>query len=354
MPVYAAPALTDYVRDIWTELGVPPADAATVARVLVEANLEGHDSHGVIRLAQWHEHLQDGRLKPGAPLEVVHELPATATVDGGWNFGALAAQRAMEVAICKAQQVGVASVGLRRSHHIGRLGDYAKQAAAAGCVGQIMANNHGIAAAVAPWGGCRPRLATNPIAYGLPRRDAAPIIVDVTTSVAPEGKVRVLRNLGRPTPPDWLLDNQGHPTRDPNDFYADPRGALLPLGGMMGHKGYGLGIAVDIVGGALSGGFCTRLDPPPVYGNAAMFTVWSVEAIAPEGNYWDEVEGLVASLRSCPRREGVEAILLPGEPEQRTRAQRLAEGITIDPATWSQVAVVAAAAGVDPPAALSD
>lgn len=353
MPTVAADALCAFVAELWRGLGVPAHDAGVVAGALVDANLAGHDSHGVIRVAQWVDHLDDGRLVPGAPLRVVRDLPAAALVDGGWNFGALCAREAVDLAMAKAAEAGVGVVGLQRSHHIGRLADYCEQAAAAGYAIEVLANNHGTAAAVAPWGGAERRLATNPIAFGLPRFGAPPIVVDVTTAVAPEGKIRVLRNRGELAPPDWLLDNRGRPTRDPNDFYAEPRGAILPLGGAVGHKGYGLGLAVDVLAGALTGAMCTRLDPPPIYGNAALFTVWAVDAFQPEGGYYEEVERLVTSIRSCPRQEGVDEILLPGEPERRTRERRSREGIPIDRVTWEQFLAVAARVGVEEPPLLA-
>ncbi|MBI2298254.1 MAG: Ldh family oxidoreductase [Armatimonadetes bacterium] len=353
MPTFAPQPLTEFVAALWRSLGVPPDDAGQVASALVGCNLAGHDSHGVIRITQWVEHLRDGRLRPGAPIRVTRDLPAAAVVDGGWNFGLLAARRAMELAVGKARAVGVGAVGLCQAHHIGRLADYCELAAGAGCIAQVVANNHGVAAAVPPWGGIKPRLATNPMAFGLPRRDGPPIVVDITTAVAPEGKIRVLRNRGELAPDGWLLDNQGRPTRDPNDFYAEPRGAILPLGGDVGYKGYGLSVAVEALAGALSGALCTRATPPALYGNAAFFTAWSVEAVQPGGHYEDEIERLVQSLRDCPTADGVEEILLPGEPEQRTRERRQRDGIPVDDTTWSELAALAAEQRVEAPPAVT-
>lgn len=349
MPVFDAAVLQGFVTRLWTALGVPEADAETVSAALVEANLCGHDSHGVIRLQQWIEHLQDGRLSPGAPVTVVAQTAATAVVDGGWNFGAVVGRRAVALGVDKALAAGVGAVAIRRSHHLGRLADHCRQAAEAGCLSQLTANNHGPAAAVAPWGGRERRLSTNPIAFGLPRREAPPILVDVTTAVAAEGKVRVLRNRGEQAPSGWLLDAEGRPTRDPAVFYADPPGSLLPLGGDVGHKGYGLSVAVDLFSGALSGGGCTTVTPPKIYGNAACLTVWDPAAFGPAEEYYDQVEAFVASLRSSPTQPGVSEILLPGEPEQRTRAKRLETGIPVDETTWSAIVSMAEEAGVPVP-----
>jgi len=350
MVTVAPAALQSFLAALWRGLGAPPAEAATVAEALVAANLEGHDSHGAIRVPQWVEHLRDGRLVPGGPLTVVAETPGTAVLDGGWNFGAVVAREAARIAVAKATAVGVAAVAIRRSHHIGRLAATCRQVAAAGMVSTLVANNHGIAAAVAPWGGTQRRLSTNPMAYGFPHRDRPPILVDVTTAAAPEGKLRVLRNAGRPAPPGWLLDHRGEATRDPAAFYDEPRGSIRPLGGDDGHKGYGLSVAVDLLAGALSGAGCSAPRAAHVYGNAATLTVYALDAYGEPAAYYARVEQLVEDLKSSERRAGVEAILLPGEPEEAVRRERCSTGVDIDEPTWQALGELAAELDLTRPA----
>jgi len=340
MPTIDAAALQDFVTALWRGLGVPADDASTVAHALVNANLDGHDSHGVIRVPQWVEHLRDGRLVPCGAIATVSETPATAVLDGGWNFGAVVACEAARLAVAKASTIGLAAVAIRRSHHIGRLADTCRQVAEAGMISTLVANNHGIAAAVAPWGGTDRRLSTNPMAYGFPRRDAPPILVDVTTAAAPEGKIRVLRNAGRQAPDGWLLDHRGEPTTDPAAFYDEPRGSIRPLGGNDGHKGYGLSLAVDLLAGALSDAGCSSPRQAHVYGNACTLTVYSPAAFGGAA-YFDQVEQLVIDLKSSGRCAGCEEILLPGEPEERARRQRLTNGVGIDAPTWQALCELA-------------
>ena len=350
MPTIKAGPLQDFVAQLWIGLGAPTDDAATVAAALVNANLAGHDSHGVIRVPQWVEHLKDGRLQPGGRIIIAAEMPGTAVLDGGWNFGAVVARSAVRIGIEKARAVGVAAIAIRRSHHIGRLADTCRQAAEAGFVSALVANNHGIAAAVAPWGGTARRLSTNPMAYGFPRRTAPPILVDVTTAAAPEGKIRVLRNAGRPAPPGWLLDHRGEATGDPNTFYDEPRGSIRPLGGDDGHKGYGLSVAVDLLAGALSHAGCSSPDPVHVYGNAATLTLYALEAFGDPEAYYTRVEQLVDNLKSSPRRAGTDSILLPGEPEENCRRSRSSSGVTVDQPTWQALGELADELGLVRPA----
>jgi len=197
---------------------------------------------------------------------------------------------------------------------------------------------------VAPWGGTEPRLATNPVAVAIPTR-AEPLLVDITTSVVAEGKVRVSRNANREIPDGWVLDSEGRPTTNPADLYEG--GSLLPLGGREGHKGYGLSIIVDLLGGALSGAGCGTMTEK--VGNGLFIQLTDPECFCAREEFLDHVERFTEYLKSSPLKEGVEEILLPGEPEQRTAALRREQGLEIDDGTWSQLLELAKGLGVEAP-----
>ena len=345
MRVVEPGALERFAASLFAAAGAPEADASAVARHLVDSNLCGHDSHGVVRAPAYLAAVSEGRTVPGAPLRLERDDGATALLDGGWNFGQVVAARAMEIACERAREGGVSVVLAHRSAHAGRLGAYVEQAVGRGLIGIVMANGHGGSARVAPFGGAGARLATDPMAFGLPTDDPeAPIVLDMATSVAAEGKVRVARNAGRALPEGYLLDASGRPTTDPSALYTSPPGALLPLGGEAGHKGFGLALVVEALAGALSPAGATR--PAGGRGRNALF----VMAIEPErfsgrAAFGAALGELAREVSGPPFREGSSGVLLPGEPERRARAER-ASGIALDEETWSQLAGAASAAGV--------
>ena len=188
----------------------------------------------------------------------MRQTAAAAVLDGHWGFGQVVMNQAVEMGLERAGNCGVAAITVKNSNHIGRLGSYVERVAEANMIGLLCANSHGGGASVAPWGGIAGRLGTNPLAGGWPDGEGGALVLDITTSVVAEGKVRVKRNRGEPVPEGWIIDAAGQPSTDPADFYDEPRGSLLPFGGVMGHKGYGLGVVVELLGGALSGAGCAR------------------------------------------------------------------------------------------------
>ena len=345
MPLLHPDHLTETCRNLFEAAQVPPSEAAAVAGRLVEANRLGHDSHGVIRMPQYLKGIEDGEVVPGAAVETAAETPASATLDGNWGFGQVVAGRAAEVCIAKARQCGLAAVTVRRSYHIGRLGAYVEEMARQEQIGLLMANAHGRGAIIAPWGGAEGRLATNPVAVGIPTGDPqAPAVLDMTTSAVAEGKVRVKLNSGEPVPDGWMLDGNGKPTNDPADLYTEPRGTILPFGGSAGHKGYGLGVIVDLLGGALSGAGTTG-HPRARLGNGCFLLALDVGQFLPFGDFAAEVDGFVRYLKSTPPMAGFEEVLIPGEVERRQSARRGGE-IAVDEETWRQIAACAEKLGV--------
>jgi uncharacterized oxidoreductase len=327
--------------------GVPPEVAHRVAESLVESNLAGHDSHGVIRMEPYVEMLGDGRVNPRAEPRVVRETSTTAVIDGGWQFGQVAARQAMDVAIVKAWSNGVAVVQLYQSGHIGRLGEYAAQALTRDMIGMVTTNNHGGGQVLSPFGGIARCLSPSPIAIAVPGGRDFPIVLDMTTSVVAEGKVRVKRARGEKLPEGWILDAAGRPSTDPADLYGPPPGSLTPLGGAAGYKGFGLAFMIDILSGALGGAGCSRPDPPPLRGNGVFLLAINPAAFGATERFPKEVAGLADYVRSSPLAPGCDRILIPGQVEHETRLQRLRNGIPIEDDTWSKLQSIAASLGLD-------
>ncbi len=263
MPVLSADVLSDFSNRLFLAGGLDPEAAAIVSTSLVEANLRGHDSHGVMRIPFYIGRVADGGLNPKSRLTVVKESASSIMADGGWGMGQVLTRDLMTRLIEKCKTSAVAFGTLIKSSHIGRLGEYAEMAADAGLASIMGANTHGAAQRVAPVGGKRPRLGTNPICMGMPGGKNGPFIFDIGTSATAEGKVRVKKIAGQTVPGGWLLDPDGRPTIDPNQLYGDPPGTTLPLGGDQAYKGFGLAFMVEMFSGAISGGQCAYPNPPP-------------------------------------------------------------------------------------------
>ncbi len=336
MPTIAADKLVQFATALLVAGGVPGDEARLVAKSLVAANLMGHDSHGVMRIPYYLDGVAKGEVKPGAPFTVIKESDSLVQADGNWGFGQTQARQLTERLISKARKSGVALGTLVHCAHIGRLGEYCEQAAAAGMVSMLMVNTHGTARRVAPPGGTAPRLGTNPIAIGVPYADG-PLVTDFGTSATAEGKVRVKRIAGQKCPDGWLLDNQGNPTNDPAVLYTDPQGTIRPFGGDQPHKGFALGLMVEIFAGALSGGVCIRETPINQMGNCVFELVIDPNHVGGGQHFAREVTCLVQFIRNCPRADGVSEILLPGDPERKTAARRQSEGIPLDDGNWKQL-----------------
>ena len=341
MPTFPASAWTQFADALFRAMGVPADEAARVAASLVDANLCGHDSHGLIRVVQYIDAIRDGRTVPGAPFTVVKETAGVLVVDGGKGLGQVQAHRLLKRLIPRAQALGLAAGTLKHCGHIGRLGEYAEAAAKEKMAFIATVNNHGFGRGVAPPGGKEPRIGTNPLCLGAPTK-GEPVILDIGTSVVAEGKVRVLHNKGEKVPEGWLLDPSGQPTTDSGVLYREPRGSLLPLGTPhQAYKGFGIGLLLDMFVGGLSGAPCSAPGLPNLSANAVFFLVLDVAQFAGAEHFVREVSGLADNVRSCPRVDGVNEIMLPGDPERKTKAQRLHTGIAIDDGTWDQLVALA-------------
>ena len=349
MPTIAANHLFAFAEAVFNAAGVPAEESAIVARSLVDANLCGFDSHGVIRVVQYVDFLREGQYKAGAPFEVLHETPALLAVDAHFGLGQVQAHRLLKRLLEKARTVGLAGGTLRQSAHIGRLGEYAEAAAAQKMAFIATVNSHGHGRRVAPPGGTTGRISTNPLCMGVPTA-TDPIVLDMGTSVVAEGKVRVFFNKGQKVPEGWLLDEKGRPTTDPAALYGTPGGSLLPFGGAQAYKGFGIGLLLDMFAGGLSGGRCSNPAVTIKGCNSVLFVVLDIEHFAGAEHFLQEVTGLAEFVRGCPRAAGVAEIMLPGDPERQQQARRQREGIMLDDGTWGQLAALAKQLQVPVPA----
>lgn len=341
MPTFRSLVLQDFSQRVFQTAGVPEADASIVAHSLVDANLCGHDSHGVIRVPQYVGFVKEGKLVVGASLDVLNETPAILATDANWGLGQVQAYRLLERLMDKAKVVGIAGGSMRRCGHIGRLGEYAERAAKHGMAFFATVNSHGSGRRVTPPGGAAGRISTNPICFGAPT-PTYPLVLDFSTSVCAEGKVRVAFQKGESIPSGWIHNAAGQPSTTPADLYTDPPGSILPFGGAQAYKGFGLGFMMDLLAGGLSGGDCSRPDRPmPGLGNSVVFVLWNVDMFGGREHFLTAASGLSEFVRGTPLASGSTEITLPGDPERRSREKRLGEGIPVPDGTWSQLAKLA-------------
>jgi uncharacterized oxidoreductase len=331
------------VEGILRAAAVSEEETQIVRRHMIGANLVGHDSHGVILLHTYMDRIKRGHIVPGAKFEIVREGPTTARINGNWGFGQVVSERAMQLAIDKAKIYQVAAITVFHQSHVGRVGDYPLMAARAGMIGIMTADSGKTSKAVAPFGGRVARLGTNPICIAMPSDLPGPVFIDMATSAVAAGKLSVARNRKQAIPYGWIVDKDGNPTTDPLAYYAG--GAILPVGGDQGHKGYGLSFMVEILSGLLTGlGF--GIDPKGPHNDGVFMAAFAVEAFRPLDEFKREIAEFVAYVKDTPPAEGFPEVLYPGEIEYRTEQQRRREGIPIEDETWRQLTALAEAAGV--------
>ena len=336
--------LTSLVEEIFKAAGCEPEEAQRVANRLVTSNLVGHDSHGVLRVPPYVEWLRDLKIFPDKSIQVVFENDSIAVVDGQFGLGQSIGEETMRLAIEKSERSGVAIVALRNSGHLGRIGDWAEMAAAAGKVSLHFVNTSGAGLLVSPFGGIDRRLSANPIAVAVPTGTDAPVILDISASVIAEGKVRVAYHRGDTLPDGCLIDADGNPTNNPADLYADPPGAILPFAG---HKGYGLSLITDLLAGALSGGSCTNPANSDRVANNMLTIVIDPGFFASDDAYHEEVQRFVDYVKTSRTVTEDGEILVPGDLERRTKAARLKDGIEIAEVTWGQIVETCQSLGVE-------
>ena len=346
MPTVPADELRRIGREVYERVGATPEEARIVADKLVESNLVGHDSHGVLRLPQYVAGVESGQIVPGAAAEVEEETPATAVLNGNWGFGHVTAAEAMRIAVEKAMTASVGLVTVHQCNHVGRVGGYPPYATEHDMVGMMTNNGHGADLAMAPWGGVGRILPANCVAMAFPSDRGFPVVLDLTTAVAAGGKVRVALARGEQTPEGWLVDADGNPTTDPNVYINEPKGSLVPFGGPVGHKGSGLAFAIDILSGALSPAGCSRAGSK-VTGNALFVQVIRIEAFRPLDAFKAEVGQFIDFVKSAKPAPGFDEVLVPGEGSHRTREERLKNGIPVDDTVWGRIEELGKKLGVE-------
>ena len=342
MVTVAPEPLREYVGRLLVGVGTPDGIAAEVARHLVRSNLSGHDSHGVIRIPQYLEQMERGELHPGGRPEVIRETEVCALIDAHRGFGHFSTLFGLDWAIERAPRYGIASVSIRHSSHIGRVGEYTERALEHGllCMATVGASGPGVGGMVL-FGGTRRFFGANPWSMGASGRPHR-FLFDGSTSTVAEGKVRVAREKGVELPLNCIQDREGRPTRDPEAFYAG--GALVPLGGeVAGHKGYGLAMA-----SALFSALAMIDDPEPTLIGASSVEpgndpgrrvagVWLLvvdpEVFGGRDAYRDLVEGYLDAALEVPPAAGRD-VQLPGDFELRNRAERGRSGIQLPDVTW--------------------
>jgi LDH2 family malate/lactate/ureidoglycolate dehydrogenase len=343
-----AAALEVFVAALFAGTGVPDADARLVASLLVEADLRGVSTHGVARVPIYLDRLRKGFVVAKPAIEVAEIAPAAVAVDGGNGLGFVVASRAMAAACERAARCGIGLAFARRSNHFGMAANYLHQAIEAGFAAFVFTN---ASPAMPIWGGREPFLGTSPFAFGAP--GAPPILLDMATSVVARGKIRRAAQRGEPIPAGWALDAEGRPTTDAKAAYE---GLILPLGGP---KGSGLSLMMEVVAGVMSGAAFGGAVANQYFDEREQDVGHAFVALAPGlvgglDAYRARMTELVARAKACPRADGFDEILMPGEPEARLAAERLRTGVPISAEDRANLAVEARRAGLPLPAFLEN
>src|ERR1700739_3384730 len=332
MVTIKVPYLIDFVADIFGHAESSSEEARRIATYLTTANLTGHDSHGVIRVPVYIRWKKTGNVVPNQTAEVIVDTPSLAVVDGRFGYGQTVAPFAVKTGIEKCRKAGLAAVALRNAGHIGRVGDWAEMAAGEGLVSVHFVNAAG-SVLVAPYGGGERRVLTAPYCVGIPRLGQGPIVLDFATSIVAEGKVLVASRGGKKLPKGALIDLDGTLSEDPTVLYgphtpdgprdhSQGKGAIRAFGE---HKGSGLALICELLGGALTGTGATG--PNRRFANG-MFAVYVDPKVVDTANFFDaERARYLAYFRDTKPVAGVDAVLVPGEPEARMRAERSRNGV---------------------------
>jgi hydroxycarboxylate dehydrogenase B len=342
--------LIAFVAEVFERASSSKEEAKRIATYLTTANLTGHDSHGVIRVPVYIRWRNNGMIIPNQTIEIPVDTPSLAVVDGRFGYGQTVGPQAVKLGIEKCKAAGLSAIATKNSGHIGRIGDWAEMAAAEGLV-----SIHFVTAAgsvlVAPYGGVERRLSTAPYCVGVPRAGGPPVVLDFATSVVAEGKVLVASRGGKKLPKGALIAPNGDLSEDPFLLYgpnvdgtrdhSKGTGAIRAFGD---HKGSGLALICELLGGALTGNGATKYDRPFANG---MFSIYIDPKKIDPANFFDgEVARYVDFFKSAKPAAGVDAVMIPGDNEAKTRADRTANGVPLPDETWAAIVQTARDVGV--------
>ena len=343
MPTVHADRLRNIGLALLRAAGASPEEADAVATGCVNANLVGHDSHGIVAIPTYIDRIKAGHIVPGAPWTIVQESPTTTVIDGHWGFGFHVNAKAMQLTIEKAKKANVAACTVFRQSHIGRVGAYPLMAVEQGMIGLATADSGRSPKAVAPFGGREPRLGTNPIAIAVPSDLDGPFCLDMATSAVAAGKINLAIARGKEIPTGWIVDKEGRETTDPTQLRKG--GALLPLGGTEGYKGSGLAAIVEVLCGLLTGlGF--GVEPTGRHNDGCFMAVFNVAAFRPLAQFKREVADFARYLKATPPAAGSPGVLYPGEVEHMRAQERKKSGIDVEAATWDKLRALAGEYGL--------
>jgi uncharacterized oxidoreductase len=343
--------LTDFCAEVFARVGCRSEEAKRVSASLVDANLTGHDSHGVIRVSRYVDWVRTGDLIPNQAIERVVDTPVVGVVDGHFGFGQTVAPMAVDFGVEKAKVTGLSAISLRNSGHIGRVGEWAERAAAAGLISIHFVNGAG-SILVAPFGGLERRLSTAPFCVGVPREGAPPVVLDFATSLVAEGKVNVTSHGGKSLPPDALIGPDGALSGDPTLLYGpltsdgvrDHRRGVGAIRAFGEHKGSGLALLCELLGGSLTGNGAT--EPDRKFSNG-MFSLYVDSKRIDPSHVFDADMTRYLDWFSQGKAVPGEAILTPGEPERLSRATRGKSGVPLPDETWASIVATARSVGVN-------
>jgi hydroxycarboxylate dehydrogenase B len=336
---YSAAQLRATVSSILVKAGSSQAEAQTVASNLVLANLSGHDSHGVGMVPRYVDAVLEGGLTPNASVKVKLDAGSLLALDGQRGYGQVVGEQAMKMAVERAEQTGSCVMALAHAHHLGRIGHFAEMAVAKGLVSIHFVNVQS-RPVVAPFGGGDGRYGTNPFTVGIPLQGQPPFVLDFATSRVAQGKMRVAHNEGRQVEPGYLIDEKGQPTTNPGVVVVPQPGgmfgALLAFGE---HKGYGMAVACELLGGALTGGgtWHRPADDKRAVINGMFTIVVDPRKLGTQDEFQRESQAFVEWLKQSPPGAGSEGVMLAGDPERKARQRREAEGIAVDDQTWAEI-----------------
>jgi hydroxycarboxylate dehydrogenase B len=338
MPLFTADYLKNVVIEIFSAVGAKPQDAMQIAEILIANHLAGHDSHGILRIPEYLKSIADGEIDPFASPEIIQETPTSALIKGNWCFGQVVGNFATDIAFQKALEVGVCAVSVVQAAHTGRLAVFTERAAEQGVV-MLMTIGTVDRPMTAPYGGAAPIFGTNPIAITMPNRDGPHVTLDFATSAIAAGKIKVAKAKHDSLPSNCIVDKQGNPSVNPQDFYDG--GFLLPFGG---HKGYALAVMTEFLSGPLIG----AENFPAVTQRSGIF-IFALKAnlFQETEKYHQSLKKSIKKIKEVPPAKGFKEVLLPGEPESQMQSLRSRTGIDIPQDTWDAVKASALSVGVE-------